>query len=170
MGRGGHGVKLGAIAMAEPIPPADDLDDELRRAAAAIKALKHRPMGETDAQARARSVQLIGAQRRLKAAARQVADPSAAKSVNGVAPDASAANGVRQFVRAVAREIAALQGRIAELEASSLRDGETWKMGKLFTPGMVTTYDGALWVCKKANSDTRPPGDCWRLMHKTRSR
>ena len=150
----------------------------MQRARATIKQLKHAPLGETAAAARARSCELIAAQQRLKAASRQVVDGGVAKRrvANGDgSPGASVSTEMRQFVRVVAQEFVKLEKRlekrIAELETKMLTDGGTWKMGTVFKPGAVVTYDGAMFVAKKENSDTKPgQSDCWRLMHKTRGR
>ena len=172
--------------MAEPIPPVDDLEDELRRARAAIKQLKHAPLGETGAAARARACSLIAAQQRLKAAAQQVTDPSAARHVNGGLSgpfenkelDAFTrammkwfAKQFREMAREVGKELAVRDARIAELEATALTGGGLWKMGKPYKPGALATFDGVLWIAQEPNSDVKPgTSSHWRLMHKTKGK
>ena len=114
------------------IPPVDDLDDELRRARAAIKQLKHAPMGETAAAARARSCSLIAAQQRLKAAAQQVADPSAARHVNGGSPSAAGGDLLRQLLRVMRREFVKRDAELEKRLASVLDGRRTMESGQNF--------------------------------------
>jgi hypothetical protein len=159
----------------------DDIDAELQRARATIRALKHAPLGETAAAARARSCELIAAQQRLKQASRQVVGTVTAKNSGGP-PGTSVSDDVRKvlhlvarsenaLLRAVSQEMAKLQTRIAELEAAALTNGGIWKMGKPFKPGAMVTYDGVLWICQEPNSDVKPgTSKHWRLMHKSKGK
>ena len=64
--------------------------------------------------------------------------------------------------------IKALEARIAELEAvPQLTDGGIWGAEKVYRPGQVVTDGGSAWVCKEANSNSRPGSNgYWRLMVK----
>jgi len=65
-----------------------------------------------------------------------------------------------------------LEARILEFEKRAvLEDGGTWQERAPYRPGQVVTYKGSAWVCREANSNTRPgKSDCWRLMVKSDQR
>ena len=155
-----------------------DIDAELENARATISALEARAAWR-DGRRRARAVLRVyrGAaapQGGIALGGRPRRGETPIANGDG-SPDVSVSTEMRQLVRVVAREFVKLEERlakrIAELETKMLTDGGTWKMGTVFKPGAVVTYDGAMFVAKKENSDTKPgQSDCWRLMHKTRGR
>jgi hypothetical protein len=52
-------------------------------------------------------------------------------------------------------------------EEKALRDTGTWDREKLYGPGAMTTYDGAIWVCQiEAKAQQPGTGAAWRLAHK----
>lgn len=171
--------------MSEPIPPSVDLDEELVAARAALRTLKRfRP--RSDDESRAQAAEAIRLRKLLLAASRQtVADVKrfAEPSSNGhaLAP-AKPAGGkhvlttahlgalARSIAGHVREELAPLAARIAALEATALTDGGAWKKEVLYQPNQVVTSDGTLWVCRQPNSNAKPPGDCWRQLHRTLGR
>ena len=70
------------------------------------------------------------------------------------------AKGVGAVVRPLAQ-------RIAELEATALRDGGIWEPGKTYPKGSAVTHRGSLWVAlQDTNSrpgDPDPSSRAWRL-------
>jgi hypothetical protein len=69
--------------------------------------------------------------------------------------DALAIQGVRRRV---------LEKRIAELErAPSLKYVGTWRQGETYRQNSLATDHGCLWLALE-NTNTRPPGDAWKLI------
>jgi hypothetical protein len=56
---------------------------------------------------------------------------------------------------------------ITEAVAECMKDGGAWKKEVLYQPNQVVTSDGTLWICRQPNSNAKPPGDCWRQLHRT---
>lgn len=171
--------------MAEPLPPVEHAADAMKRADAAIAALK-RQKPTTDIAARARSCDLMRLNQILIDASKRVVDASAAKRLNGsngakpVQGEATSlsdelitalAKGLVPFLREqILAAVTPLQERIVELEATALRDADVWKPEKVFRPNDLTTYRGGLWRAREPNSNVRPgTSKTWRLMHKTES-
>jgi hypothetical protein len=153
--------------MAEPIPP---VDDSFLRANEAIAALKKtRPRNVTEA--RNRAVELSRLNDILSKAAKEVAETHArARVANGN----GAGNGGEHFVLTTAHlpELAKaivpfVKELITEAVAECLRDGGTWQKEVMYQPNQVVTSDGTLWICKQVNANAKPPGDCWRQLHRT---
>jgi hypothetical protein len=61
----------------------------------------------------------------------------------------------------------ALKRLVLDLETKMLTDGGVWKAEAVYQPGALVTDHGSPWICLEMNSNTRPPGDCWRLVGKS---
>ena len=155
------------------IPPAESVDDALRRATDAVDALKCAKPGNA-AEGRKRAAELVRQQQELLDASRRIADGAVAKRLtgtNGHAKGKQADVFTDEVLQALARGLVPfLHELIAEtLEKKRvLTDGGIWNSEKAYRPGAVVTHDGAPWVCLQPNKSTKPgKSDAWRLQGKS---
>ena len=156
------------------LPPVETVDDAMKRASDALRALKNARPG-TAAEGRMRAAELVRQQQELIDTAHKIADGQVAKRFAGA--NGHGAGGftegqldtlVEILAHCIAPHLQAIEKRIAELEARpALEDAGTWNAQRVFKPGNIVTHEGSAWVCKEMCSNARPgQSDCWRLMVK----
>lgn len=171
--------------MAEPIPPADNVESALRHASEQLRALK-KAKPQNAAEARLQSAELVRLQGELISATHRATDAAAAKRVNGhsnghAKGKASAADpfsdevlnelakglvgwigpildDIEKRIGEIERKkgIAPLAARLGTLEATATKYRGIWKDEETYAAGSLCTFQGGLWHCTDSNVGVRP--------------
>jgi hypothetical protein len=71
------------------------------------------------------------------------------------------------IVRELRDEIKALETRVVEAEARSMKFCGVWEEALSYGPGNAVTFDGGVWVCTRMTNERPGTGDGWQLAVKS---